>query len=105
MMGKCEECKHLNKELAFCRACGAKWLNDKDGENSKYFEQKQPQSIFDRITASPEALAPKLVYSVIAEDICLGAKTRYYYSTITGQRYDEETKAIEATLAELKKKV
>lgn len=36
----CRECKHLNRELAFCRACGAKWLNDSDGANCQYFEQK-----------------------------------------------------------------
>lgn len=59
-------------------------------------------TLFDSITVSPEVLAPKLVYSVIAEDICLGTKTRYYYSTITGRRYDKETEAIAATLAELK---
>lgn len=35
----CGECKHLNRELAFCRACGAKWLKDTDGANCKYFEK------------------------------------------------------------------
>lgn len=60
-------------------------------------------TLFDRITESPEVLASKLVYSMLAEDICLGTKRRYYYSTITGQRYDKEAEAIAAALAELKK--
>lgn len=45
----CGECKHLNKELAFCRACGAKWLNETDGANCEYFEQKQPPTNGDKI--------------------------------------------------------
>ena len=49
-MGKtCGECKHLNRELAFCRACGAKWLNDSDGANCKYFEKLTPPTNGDRI--------------------------------------------------------
>lgn len=57
----CGECKHLNRELAFCRACGAKWISIKDATNCKYFEQIQPPTLFDRITGSPETLAQELV--------------------------------------------
>ena len=45
----CGECKHLNRELAFCRACGAKWLKDSDGANCQYFEQKTPATNGDVI--------------------------------------------------------
>lgn len=49
MTKTCGECKHLNRELAFCRACGARWLNDNDGANCRYFEQKTPPTNGDRI--------------------------------------------------------
>ena len=49
MTKTCGECKHLNRELAFCRACGAKWLNETDGANCKYFEQKTPPTNGDKI--------------------------------------------------------
>ena len=45
----CGECKHLNRELAFCRACGARWLNDNDGASCKYFEKLTPPTNGDRI--------------------------------------------------------
>ena len=45
----CGECKHLNRELAFCRACGAKWLNENDGASCKYFEKLTPPTNGDRI--------------------------------------------------------
>lgn len=45
----CGECKHLNRELAFCRACGAKWLRDIDGANCKYFEKQTPPTNGDVI--------------------------------------------------------
>lgn len=45
----CVECKHLNRELAFCRACGVGWLKETDGANCKYFEKKQPPTNGDRI--------------------------------------------------------
>lgn len=93
----CINCKYLKDD---------KYCNRKKSDifNPKIFcgYWRSKLTVFDRITTSPEELAPKLVYSVIAEDICLGTKTRYYYSTITGQRYTEETKAIDATLEKLK---
>jgi hypothetical protein len=45
----CGECKHLNRELAFCRACGAKWLNENDGASCKYFEKITPPTNGDKI--------------------------------------------------------
>ena len=42
MTKTCGECKHLNRELAFCRACGAKWIKETDGASCKYFEKKTP---------------------------------------------------------------
>ena len=45
----CGECKHLNRELAFCRACGAKWIKETDGANCKYFEAILPPTNGDKI--------------------------------------------------------
>lgn len=81
--------------------CTVRKLSTKDGlfVNCHHY---LPKTLFDRLMASPEVLAPKLVYSVLAEDICTGTKTRYYYSTITEHRYDEEVEAIAATMVKLK---
>ena len=49
MTKTCGECKHLNRELAFCRACGARWLNKNDGANCKYFEKITPPTNGDKI--------------------------------------------------------
>lgn len=84
---KCSNCKNYEGNIRICESCA---------------HYDHPITVFEHITASPETLAPKLVYSVLAEDICTRKKTRYYYSTITGQRYDEEAEAISSTVAELK---
>lgn len=51
MTKTCGECKHLNRELAFCRACGAKWIKETDGASCKYFEKKTPPTNGDKIIA------------------------------------------------------
>jgi hypothetical protein len=59
----CGECKNLNRELAFCRACGAKWLNESDGANCKYFERKTKPTNGDMIRQmSNMELAQKFGY-------------------------------------------
>ena len=45
----CGECKHLNRELAFCRACGVSWLKKSDGANCKYFDKPTPPTNGDKI--------------------------------------------------------
>ena len=45
----CGECKHLNRDLAFCRACGAKWHKGIDVANCKYFEEITLPTNGDRV--------------------------------------------------------
>lgn len=67
----CGECKHLNRELAFCRACGAKWLKDTDGANCKYFEKITKPTNGDKIRQmSDEELALMIVPKVMFCDGC-----------------------------------
>ncbi|MBO5680372.1 MAG: hypothetical protein J6T08_01545 [Lentisphaeria bacterium] len=69
MTKTCGECKHLNKELAFCRACGAKWIKETDGANCKYFEQIQPPTNGDVIRqGGNRALAE--FHGKLACDVC-----------------------------------
>ena len=51
MTKTCGNCKHLNRELAFCRACGAGWIKDTDGANCQYFEKITPPTNGDKILA------------------------------------------------------
>ena len=92
----CGDCKHLNRELAFCRACGAKWLKDTDGANCKYFEKITPRTVFDHITQSVETLAEKLVYQL--SDGMWVAILVY-----DGVKFTHRETAIVATIEELKK--
>lgn len=58
-------------------------------------------TVFDRITASPEVLAPKLVYWTLIEYD--GKIHTHWMSTITGEViYDSEPEAIAATVEKLK---
>ena len=66
------------------------------------FEQ-QGKSIFDRITTSPEVLAPKFVYHVTSFLDGLDKPKKIWYSTIIqGRFFDTETEAKRATVARLK---
>jgi hypothetical protein len=65
MNKNCGDCKHLNRDLAFCRACGAKWLKETNGANCKYFEEITPPTNGDKIRQmSNEELVDALI------DIC-----------------------------------
>ena len=62
-------------------------------------------TVFDRITASPEVLAEKLLYCTENTEIVGGLMYRYkcYVSTIIpGVYFEKESEAIAATVAKLK---
>jgi hypothetical protein len=70
-----------------CKTCGQRGNKDK-------FTQP---TIFDRITASPEVLAPEFVemmYDRVAGDY-------RYYSMLTGEFYNSKEEALAATVAKL----
>lgn len=77
---KCSKCRNYNGNILICESCA---------------HYKPKQTVFQRITASPEVLAEKLVYedfggwwSVLFDDDC---------------NWDSRDEAIAATLEELNK--
>lgn len=103
MSKKCIDCKHLNKELAFCRACGAKWLKETDGENCKYFEKITSPTLFDRIKKSPEVLAEAITYPYDIR-IAGGGENdwkEYWTSPLAPKYYPTKSEALDATVAKL----
>lgn len=92
---------------AICPKCGnsdVSWIRD-DADCAQYicFECKQsfcypPKTVFARITASPEVLAPEFVEMMYDRVACEDR----YYSMLTGEFYNSYEEAIAATLARLK---
>jgi hypothetical protein len=95
MSKTCRDCIHFNG-VAYCsfrRACT--WgRNEACGD----FEDKNKQTVFHRITSSPEVLAENLVYSI---KIISGCEIMYS-SNVLDVCYDTKEKAIRATVAKLK---
>jgi hypothetical protein len=97
----CSECKKCDGDR-----CNY-FDNDSDRESTIaciLFEPKNP-TVFDRITASPEVLAEKLVYNkmYMIQDGILQYWVSSYFSTIMpGKSWEYETEAIAATVAKLK---
>ena len=95
----CKNCKSIAVEYEDycggtsyyrCKTCGQR------GDKDKFTQQ----SVFDRITASPEVLAPYLVYfEEIDEDV---PNSCGWTSDIITERYRDRKKAIAATVARLK---
>jgi hypothetical protein len=72
-----------------CKDCEYSWQN---------LASQQKPTLFDRITASPEVLAEKLVYSI---KIISGCEIMYS-SNVLDVCYNTKEKAIRATVAKLK---
>lgn len=100
MSKKCPKCGSNNVHLAatvphalcVCFDCRHQWKN-------KYKPRKK--TVFQKITASPEVLAPKLVYSFA----CYDRMGVYWKSTIVddvGVDWPTKPEAIAATVARLK---
>ena len=88
---KCVDCRLFNKENEFCMKDGGSVFGATIDDECEYADN---MTVFDRSTASPEVLAPHLVY---------GDKEGYFYSTIIeGERFLTIVKAITATVAKLK---
>ena len=95
-MYACPKCGNPNTHVerrpdgfCYCPDCQHRW---------KIGESQPKPTIFDRITASPEVLAPEFVemmYDRVAGDY-------RYYSMLTGDFYNSREKAIAATVAKLK---
>ena len=93
---KCPECGSENilterrlDGFHACLECLHRW---------KIGESQPKQTLFDRLTASPEVLAPLLVYSIRIVSGC----HVMYSSSIIDNCYKHKNKAIAATVAKLK---
>ena len=88
---RCVDCRWFNKENEFCMKDGGSVFNPDADDSCEYADN---MTVFDKITASPEVLAPHLVY---------GDKEGYFYSTIIeGERFLTIVKAFAATVAKQK---
>ena len=90
-MNICDYCIHkqtcTNKPLATTKC--------------KDFEDKPKQTLFDRITQSPETLADKLVYSLTYG--CSVGAVKHWYSTLElGTYFSKREEALAATIEKLK---
>lgn len=119
----CKDCLHctvdddevLCVDMPWHYPFGGEDRTELDKEACEYFVERDKPTVFDRITASPETLAEKLVYKTAVE----GQKTVYdrrgrgvgvrsyiYYvwkSSVTGDdTYTSEKEALAATVARLK---
>lgn len=88
-----------DRDVASCYKCGYTSLA----------ENFPRQDLFDRLTASPEVLADKLVYQRNCKMIHQNDKSTMEYwtyswksSVITGQSFETKEEAIAATVAKLK---
>ena len=85
---KCSKCRNYNGNILICESCA---------------HYKPKQTVFQRITASPEVLAEKLVYDW--GHLCHNGDVKIYWkSTILPDAvFYSKSEAIEATLEELNK--
>ena len=98
-MSKCPKCgsirivETLKGDTSICLACES-FFNTING--------KSKPILFDRITASPEVLAEKLVYRYVYHSMG-GTSTFYWMSTLFDKTWDTKAEALTATLEELNK--
>lgn len=88
---KCSNCKNYQRNIRLCESC------------VHYTPPKPVQTLFDKIAASPEVLAEKLVYGVENfSPTCQLYVTRWYSNIIPNVVFDTKEEAIAATVAKLK---
>lgn len=106
---KCYHCEHYDNKTDICDVDGKVVINPWSDAECDYL--KEPETVFDRITQSPEVLAEKLVY-VIKQLFTISGTSREnpggyevktkWFSTIVDGDFDSEAEAIAATVAKLK---
>ena len=95
MSDTCKDCENF-RTIGFCTTRD-NYTNEEDTACSEFegHELYTQKTLFDRLTASPEVLAPKLVY-VSLFNAC-------WYSTLTGDvMYKSREEAEAATVEKLK---
>ena len=97
MSKKCADCgcevnRNVIQGMYYCPRC----------DDDKSEREVLPLSLFDRLTASPEVLAPKFVYHVTSFLDGLDKPKKVWYSTlINNQYFNTELEAKRATVAKL----
>lgn len=91
----CSSCRFYMKEL---NRCGWHGADCRDAEGERWCDKLKPPTVFDRITRSPEALAVEFVEMMY--DRVYGEDR--YYSTLTGEFYNNYEEAVASTIEELK---
>ena len=87
--------------MSKCPKCGSEYFEVREDDTCLSCGW-QRNTVFDRITASPEVLAEKLVYHIILTD-CMNRNRGYWRSTFFPcNKYLTKEKAIAATVAKLK---
>lgn len=101
----CKDCFHfygvaedMNGEVGMCDLQSSEYPNYKVAGETACDKFNAP-TVFDRITASPEVLAPEFVGIVF--DHRYTSRDRFY-SMLTKEFYDSESEAIAATVVRLK---
>ena len=115
---RCGDCifyHGIYDDCGVCTLCETDETFDKTCDfvySCKKFQPKQPETLFDRITSSPEVLAEKLVYQRNCKMIHQNDKCTIGYwtfswksSVIKGQSFETREEAIAATVAKLKEVV
>lgn len=99
MSKKCPKCGNIDCTIPKMEHHGEQWLSCLICGQTSRESRFNHVTIFDRITASPEALAPEFVGLIF--DHRFTSKYRYY-STLTREFYNSREEALAATEARLK---
>jgi hypothetical protein len=104
MSKKCGECSNFDRSLRKCNKVQDDSIRETDTVICCPFYELRPPTFFDRISASPEVLAPHFLYHVTSFLDGLDKPRKIWYSTlINNQYFNTELEAKRATVAKLKK--
>ena len=108
MSKTCKDCLHCSVDDDEVLCSGMPWHYPFGGSDTvaldkeacEYFLERTRPTVFDRITNSPEVLAPNFVYHAMTDEY---GRDYWGSSLLAGRFWKTEPEAISATLAELKK--
>ena len=98
MSKMCKNCRYF-ATTGSSSVCTLYCCATSDGENCRNYEVS---TLFDRITTSPEVLAPNFVVEEIAEYLTAKFVTGYRSTIIPDKIWENYEEAIAATVAKLK---
>lgn len=98
----CGECINFDRSLNKCNKMQDDSIRATDTVLCCPFYELKPPTLFDRITQSPETLAPNFVVEVITEYLTAKFVVGYRSTIIHGKTWETEAEAIAATIEKLK---